>query len=65
MRSSVQGHPIAASPKEARFEAYRRIREEVAVHIRPIVERLLNESLDREVDDLLGRACYVTVPENM
>lgn len=47
--------------KGARFESYQRVREEIAVQVRPVVRKLLNESLDREVDELLGRARYQRV----
>lgn len=58
---TVQPASDSIPAQNPRFEAYRRVREEVAVQVRPIVERLLNESLDREVDALLGRACYQRV----
>jgi hypothetical protein len=50
--------------KKGRFQSYQQIREEIAVHIRPEVGRILNETLDKEVDALLNRARYERVLVN-
>jgi len=59
--SAVQPVTSGLAPKNARFETYRRVREDVAVQVRPIVEKVLNASLDEEVDALLGRRRYQRV----
>lgn len=56
-------HPVNSSlpSRNNRFQTYQQVREEIAIQVRPIVERVLNESLDGEVDSLLGRGRYERV----
>lgn len=45
----------------SRFEKYQSVREEMALHIRPVVAQVLNRALDGEVDTLLNRPRYARV----
>jgi transposase-like protein len=55
---AVQAAAGSLPAKHSRFQTYQQVREEIAVQVRPIVEKVLSESLDGEVDSLLGRGRY-------
>jgi transposase-like protein len=60
-KSNVEAIGAISVEKKGRFQIYQGVREEIAVHVRPAVARILTAALDEEVTTLLKRGRYERV----